>query len=96
MSPISLDFRKVAGSQKPLQWTQHIKTNNHKIPLIIVVAVSNLDTKSLHNLLVAFVIAINEKRESYEWALQVMRETIWPEGDTGKFVTDNDWMMGSP
>lgn len=25
-----------------------------------------------------------------------MRETIWPEGDTGKFVTDNDWMMGSP
>lgn len=65
-------------------------TNNNKMPLINIVGVSNLGTDKLRNILVASAVVINERTESYQWVMQTMRSTIWPKGDVGLFITDNE------
>jgi hypothetical protein len=66
------------------------QTNKERMPLINILVVSNLGTTRLHNLLVASAVVVNEKRESYDWVLETLKKTVFPAGNVGLFVTDNE------
>lgn len=66
------------------------QTNKDRMPLINIMIVSNLGTTRLQNLLVASAMVVNEKRESYDWVLETLKNTVFPSGNVGLFVTDNE------
>lgn len=64
--------------------------STNKMPLVNIVAVSNLGTNKLRNILLGSAFIVNETAATYEWLLQTMKETIWTNGDVGIIMTDND------
>lgn len=66
------------------------KTTTTKMPLINIVGVSNLGGRRLRVILFASAFVSNEKYESYEWVMKMARKVLWPDGDIGMFITDNE------
>lgn len=65
------------------------KTTTTKMPLINIVGVSNLGGRRLR-VIFASAFVSNEKYESYEWVMKMARKVLWPDGDIGMFITDNE------
>ena len=66
------------------------KSNKNDMPLLDVVGVSHLGSSKLQSVLIAPTFVINEKEESYSWVLKTVRNIIWPDGDVGIFISNND------
>jgi hypothetical protein len=53
------------------------QTNDLELPVLNIVGFTNLGTTELTTFVAATVVMFNERKISYTWAFQTLKDTVW-------------------